>query len=759
MKLTQSEEQVEKARQAASPEPASTWRERFRALLTSWELYPILFVAGLLRLYHIDTSVFTEDEAVLFRMAHDAVAHGLLPVTANKASIGPLNPPLFTYMMMLPAAISASPLGGEILVGLLNTGAVLLTYLFTRRYYGRLTGASAALLYATSVGALIFSRDIWQPNLIPFFVLLFWFALFRGVVERRKGWLFPALLLMGVLYQLHGSTLLLGVPLCLALLFAWRTVRVRDVVFAAAGLVLIFVPFLILELHTGFSELRGLLQAAKNPAHTDLQALHFYKLFLGSTLKNPYLDNATRLLDTHIILANGQSILAITPLYYFKGLLEGETAAMPLLALCAGLIVAGIALFPRHKVEASDESSTRQRGGLVRWWADLYAAPYRQGLILLLAWQVAPLVLLLRHSITLYSHYFIFLLPGQFILLAIAGGKVIELVGRVGRVGWVGRYQPGLSQVVRVGMGGLAVLILMTQLIGSASYVVDMAHGNFDGTQAYPYITDLSSFQHALKEADQLAQQRHLTRIYAPTAYAYSTTRAFPYLGEELKTPITFVDTWHCFVLPDPGAGPVVFLAQPGSPLSDAFLSQYATATLIDQPRLLGGAPFKLYILTSKAESEAARADRVARSGFQESLQLLAPGARLLQSSSTNQQWLTTRWRVMNTLKAEPRTTYNFMFRMQNSYAQHTPNALQTNNITCSPTATWAGDQLFAFQEYVKGVALPTRITTQVATFTERPATFAFGPLTMTTFNNVETGWKKLRTVDSKGSVELATAS
>ena len=737
MKLTQPEEQVA---QVADTKPARTWREKLRVVLTSWELYPILLLAGLLHLYHIDTSVFTEDEAVLFRMAHDAIAHGLLPVTANKASIGPLNPPLFTYIMMIPAAISANPLGAEILIGLLNTGAVLLSYLFTRRYYGRLAGSIAALLYATSIGALIFSRDIWQPNLVPFFVLLFWFAVFKGVVERRKGWLFPALLLMGVLYQLHGSTVLLAIPLCLALLFAFRTVRVRDFVLTAGALILIFVPFLILELHTGFKEVRALLHAANNSVHTDLQVLHFYKFFLGSTLKNPYLDNATRFFDTHIILANDHSIMASSPLHYFKGLLDVETALMPLLVLCASLMVAVIALLPRRRIEAGDESSGRRKGGLANWWADLLATPYRQGLLLLLVWQVAPLVLLLRHSITLYSHYFIFLLPGQFILLAIAGSKTIELVRR---------YRPNVSQVVRIGVWGLAGLVVVAQLIGSVSYIIDIARGNFDGTQVYPYITDLNSLQHALNEADQLAQQRHIKRIYAPTAYAYSSPRSFPYLGEQLKTPITFIDTWHCFVLPDANAGPVVFLSQPNSPLTDAFLNQYATATLIDQPPLLGGAPFKLYVLTAKAEPEVVRAT------FQDSLQLLSPTAHLVQSSSTNQQWLTTRWRIMDTLKAEPRTTYNFNFQIQHNEKGN----LQTDSITCAPTAAWAGDQLFAFQEYAKGDVLPRSISARVATFTEMPASFKFGFLTMTTFNNVDTSWKKLKSVDRKGSVELATAS
>jgi hypothetical protein len=738
MEFTRSKEFVEHVEHVDTPqEPAAgTLREKFCVLLASWEVYPILLVAGLLRLCYIDTTVFTEDEAVLFRMAHDAVAYGLLPVTGNKASIGPLNPPLFTYIMMLPASLSANPLGGEIVVGVLNTAAVLLTYMFVRRYYGRLAGSIAALLYATSVGALVFSRDIWQPNLIPFFELLFWFALFWGVVERRKGWLFPALLLMGVLYQLHGSTLLLGVPLCIAFVFAFKRVRVRDFVFALGALILIFSPFLILELHTGFSEVRALLQAAKNPAHTDLQALHFYKFFLGSILKDPYLDAATRFFDTHIVLANDHSLLVSSPLRYFRRFLDGETALMPLLVLCAGLGIAGVALWPRREVkEGGWVPRGVEEGGWVprsdKGWlgvgvGPLGSMPYRQGLILLLSWQVVPLMLLLRHSITLFSHYFIFLLPGPFILLAIGGSKAIELARR---------YRPNVQLLVRVAVCGLASVVIIAQLIGSAAFVIDVAHGNFDGAQVYPYVTDLDSLQHALNEADQLAQQRHIKRIYAPTVYAYSIGRSFPYLSEQLKTPITFVDSRHCLILPDAGSGPVVFLAPPASALTDAFLSQYATASLIDQPRLLGGAPFKLYILTAKAEPV------VTRPTFQDSLQLLSANAHPVQSMSTSKQWLTTRWRIMDTQSTQPRTTYQYKFQMQYSVS----GKALADSITCMPTATWAGDQLFVFQEYEKGAVLPASITTQVSTSTQEPTRFKFGPLTMTTFNDTDTTWKKLK--------------
>ena len=103
----------------------------------SWEIYLIVIVAGFLRLYGIDTTEFDDDQAAVFRMAHDAVSHGLLVATSNIASIHIYNPPAIIYFFMLPAVFSADPLGGAVMVGVLMTLSVLLTYIFVRRYYGR----------------------------------------------------------------------------------------------------------------------------------------------------------------------------------------------------------------------------------------------------------------------------------------------------------------------------------------------------------------------------------------------------------------------------------------------------------------------------------------------------------------------------------------------------------------------------------------------------------------------------------------------
>src|SRR5207237_8330923 len=112
-----------------------------------------------------------------------ARVHARPPTTSNIASIRIVNPPVVIYLLMLPAAFSANPLWAVVFVALLNVLAVLLPYLFTRRYFGRLTAVLAALLYATASEPVFFSRFIWQQNMIAPFVVLFFFALFWGVRE------------------------------------------------------------------------------------------------------------------------------------------------------------------------------------------------------------------------------------------------------------------------------------------------------------------------------------------------------------------------------------------------------------------------------------------------------------------------------------------------------------------------------------------------------------------------------------------------
>src|SRR5450755_3887240 len=109
----------------------------------SWEILLFLLATGFLCLYRSNTTEFNTDQALLFGMAHDTVHYGLIPVTSISASIGLSDPPAAVYLLLLPALLSGNPLWAAVMQGLFTTLAVLLTYLFMYRYYGRLAAIVA----------------------------------------------------------------------------------------------------------------------------------------------------------------------------------------------------------------------------------------------------------------------------------------------------------------------------------------------------------------------------------------------------------------------------------------------------------------------------------------------------------------------------------------------------------------------------------------------------------------------------------------
>ena len=705
--------------------PQGSLRIRFLhlAFANTWEIYLILLVASFLRFYQVDTSEFDDDQAILFRLAHDAVYHGLLPITSNTASISIAHPPGVIYLFMLPAALSANPLWGVVFVGIFNMIAVLLTYLFTRRYYGRLAGTVGAFLYATALKPLTYGRFIWQPNLMPPFVVLFVFALFLGVVERRKGWLFPALLLLGILYQMHETAILLFVPLLVAVVLAPGTIRWRDLAFAFVLLLIIFSPYLLWEFSTKFADLLTLYRL-EGHGRLYLEGIGYYLFFISSFGTPP---------------ANMHSVVRmLAPLLSWLGVV------MPLLA-AGGFVTAGwVVMWTPYQAAPAPPgrlqgialriaSTLRLGWGFVRrWWTTLPATPYRCGLLLLLVWQIVPLLLLLLHKIGLTWHYFLILMPGPFILI----GLFVSILVR-----W-SRNHGQKWNILRYGTYVLISLVIIAQIVNCTVAIVDTASGNFSDRDfpPYPYHNDLRSLQHALNEADKLAQQRHLNRVYITTDAATQT--ALRYLAEQMQTPTTLFDATKCLVLPNSATGPAVLLVGPYDGLTNALLRQFASATLIDQPARLGGPPFRLYVVTPNAGQGASH------DGFVQNLQLLDGRAQHL--NLYNSSWLVTRWSFMWSEQPRFRTTYNYALTVL-------PNgdSEQSRQSLCTFTSMREGDELLVAFDLPVGGSVPTSVTIRTQYFVTVPNDPVYGPLHAETNNSLNTAWVTLQATDGEDSITV----
>ncbi|GAC1422092.1 MAG: hypothetical protein PVS3B3_19360 [Ktedonobacteraceae bacterium] len=688
-----------------------------RSWLLSWEIYLIVLIAGFLRLYRIDTTEFDDDQAAVFRMAHDAVSHGLLVATSNIASIHIYNPPAIIYFFMLPAAFSADPLWGAVMVGVLMTLSVLLTYIFVRRYYGRGAATIAALLYAVTSRPIFYSRFIWNQNLLPILTIIFLFTLFWGVVERKKGWLAPAIFLLGILIQLHASGIMMAFPLGIGLLLAPKTLRWRDLIWGIVALFISYSPYLLWEVSTNFIDVRTLLTITKQPVFIDNKAWTFYQLFLS-----PYDYN--NLPEKHTLL--GGLVPALT-----------WTLDVMTILVIGGVVVALIAVFWSRSTVASSTEQDRPKkmlwSRISNFLALLRATPYRSGLVLLLVWQIVPILVLTRHSIGLYAHYMIILMPGPFILIGLCVAKSSH---------WL-QQQPVWTTSIRYILYILTCLLIVAQLVGSTAGMLDSVRGNFnDMVLSHPYYSDLHSLQNALYEADQMAQQHHFKHVYISSDT--STQAALRYLSQNMQTPATVFDSNRCALLPSVANGPAVLLIGPYSLFTEALIQHFTSATLVATPKRLSGSPFKLYIVQPIAEQTRGPS-------FSNDLQLLDSNAHSF--TFQGRSWLVTRWRLLHS--AQP--SYQKVYWYNVAQFSNTTAIRPVTRSLCGFTAMQAGDSLLVPLEQSSSGKLSRSFNIKIQAFTVNPVILTYGPLSFETYQDLSLPWQFLKTSTGKDTLTIPT--
>jgi hypothetical protein len=276
--------------------------------------------------------------------------------------------------------------------------------------------------------------------------------------------------------------------------------------------------------------------------------------------------------------------------------------------------------------------------------------------------------------------------------------------------------------------------------VSSTAAVIDTSSGNFNDRSFQPYLyhNDLRSLQHALSEADLLAQQRHLNKVYITTDYATQT--ALRYLAEQMHTPTILFDASNCLVLPNPADGPAILLVGPYDDLTKALLGQFATATLVHESTRLGGPPFQLYIVTTTPSPASSQ------NMFTDNLQM--PGTSPQHLSDNGSSWLITRWTLLHSQQASYRTTYSYALTASSSSGQNTSSL-------CTFTGMRAGDQLLAAFKLSKGSSAPASVTIKAQSFTTMPNNPYYGPFHLETENNQSTARITLKTANGGDSITV----
>jgi 4-amino-4-deoxy-L-arabinose transferase-like glycosyltransferase len=192
----------------------------------NWPLLFILLLSAFLRLFRlIDYTEFLGDQARDLIIIRNFLHSGDLFFIGPQTSIGNMYLGPFFYYLISPALLLSSyhPIGPAAFIAILGVATVYLVYLVTKTFFDKSSALVAALLYALSPVVIKYSTFSWNPNIMPFFSLLFIFSIYNFVSTKSPKYLLWASLSLILCLNSHYLALLLIPPAAFFLgLFFYR---------------------------------------------------------------------------------------------------------------------------------------------------------------------------------------------------------------------------------------------------------------------------------------------------------------------------------------------------------------------------------------------------------------------------------------------------------------------------------------------------------------------------------------------------------
>lgn len=226
-----------------------------------WIGLVLIIVLGFsLRAYHFgDWLHFELDQARDARVIDHALVDGpeALPLLGPKAGGTFLRlGPAYYYLQYLGALIfGGTPAGMAVVILLTSTASIGVFFLLVRRLFPDWLALLLTLVFSVSEYFVMYGRFAWNPNMLPFFLLLGMYALLRAVGggERNPGrWFLVSAFSFGIATELHFLAFL-AVPMFAALFLVIRRPRFRLRTWGAAvGIVaVLYSPMVLNEIATG----------------------------------------------------------------------------------------------------------------------------------------------------------------------------------------------------------------------------------------------------------------------------------------------------------------------------------------------------------------------------------------------------------------------------------------------------------------------------------------------------------------------------
>ncbi len=195
------------------------------------------------------------DMLVVKRMIVDHKFTLLGPIT----SVGSMYMGPIYYYFMAPFLWlwKLDPVGPSIMVAMISIFTIALMYKLGTEFFNEGIGLLSAFIYAISRLTIIYGRSSWNPNIVPFFALLVIYCLLKVVVKKQYRWLILAGISLGVLVQLHYTTLMFFPIVIFSLALIQFRIPARYYFGSIAGFLFSYSPFLLFEIRHNFVNLQN----------------------------------------------------------------------------------------------------------------------------------------------------------------------------------------------------------------------------------------------------------------------------------------------------------------------------------------------------------------------------------------------------------------------------------------------------------------------------------------------------------------------
>ncbi len=383
----------------------------------------IVIFAAYFRLASLNLTEFKGDEAGTSIVLKALVQQGKIPLVGPPLSTGGFSGPIYYYILAIPFLISTNPIVASAFIAGLNIVGIALTFKFAREFFNERIALIATALTAVSPFAILFSRKIWNPDLIfPFTVILF-YCLYSFVIKAKSRYLIPVFVAYAVILQIHPVTLFLA-PVILLFLWKFRSqIRLRHLLIGAALFLVLFAPFVYGECTSGFSDGGS----------------------FASTLKDFSLDNVNP-----SVISLLSAVTSGTGFDYILGS-SAPSFYASIFNINNFFVVENLCLYLGFALV------------LVRASRNPFGENVKYSI--LLAWIAIPTVILLFFDPTygLYTHHLVMFFPANFLMVAALFDYAMT---RRASGSYPGRRLPSWPKIARI----LAVLVLASIILAQIAF-------------------------------------------------------------------------------------------------------------------------------------------------------------------------------------------------------------------------------------------------------------------------------------------------